>query len=260
MSTGYYLLDHPNPHGPHFYEKRNGPILAIVVHITAGLQDDDTVDDSSAERTAAYAAGTDRQVSWHSGSDTDTAFDLLPDEYVAFHCQGYNTHTLGHEISKSSPDWGISSGMFVASTLDQAAKHLAAKAKRHGIPIRWATRAELDREKANGWNGQPVGFIDHWALDPERRNDPGRVRRDPLRDTFPRQRFLDLITRHTNTEDGDMAWTQWPKADQMLMVDAVATEIIKRLSEDTPTSKASDRLKKAAHASQHLHDHAGLQD
>lgn len=37
------------------------------------------------------------------------------------------------------------------------------------------------------------------------------------------------------------------EADLMRIIDGVADEVIKRLSEDTPTSKASDRLKKAAH-------------
>lgn len=49
-------------------------------------------------------------------------------------------------------------------------------------------------------------------------------------------------------------------AEKMQLVDAIASEIIKRLSEDTPTNKASDRLKKAAHASHHVHEHLGLTD
>ncbi len=49
-------------------------------------------------------------------------------------------------------------------------------------------------------------------------------------------------------------------AEKMQLVDAIASEVIKRLSEDTPTNKASDRIKRAAHASVHLHEHFKLVD
>ena len=49
-------------------------------------------------------------------------------------------------------------------------------------------------------------------------------------------------------------------AEKTQLVDAIASEVIKRLGEDVPTSKAGERLKKAAHAAHHLHDHFGLKD
>src|SRR5687768_3425480 len=103
--SGYLLLDQPNPNGPHFYPTRNKPLLAIVVHITAGLEDLDTVNDHSAEATAQYAATTRTQVSWHSGSDTDSSVYLLPANHTAWHATAYNGSTYGHEISKTHPDW-----------------------------------------------------------------------------------------------------------------------------------------------------------
>lgn len=184
---GAYLLDHPNPRGEHFYRTRRGSVLAIVVHITAGLQDLDGRDDHSAEGTAAYAATTGRAVSWHSGSDSDSALDLLPSSFTAWHCVGYNSRTYGHEISKAGPDWRGMPGSWIEATLARAAGHLGPKARELGVPVRKATKAELDAAIAR--NGAPVGFVGHHELDPSRRADPGRVGNV---DTFPWSRFLAL--------------------------------------------------------------------
>lgn len=183
----YYLFDHKNPNNNHFYTSRRGSILAIVVHITAGLEDLDGQDDQSAEKTAQYAATTERQVSWHSGSDADSSLDLLPASYTAFHCRGYNSRTYGHEISKKTTDWRTAPEAWVDATLSQAANKLAAVANAHGIPFRRATKAELDLAIAR--NLSPVGFIGHAALDPSRRTDPGLVNGT---DTFPWERFFEL--------------------------------------------------------------------
>lgn len=179
---GYYLLDHRNAHGDHFYPTRNRPLLAIVVHITAGLQDLGGPPDTSAEQTAAYAASTDRQVSWHSGSDTDTWVQLLPAGATAFQVVNYNSSTYGHEISKLNDRWAAMPADWVTRTLTVAARGLGDVARAHGIPFRRATRAELDRAIAAG--GPPVGFVAHADLDPKRRTDPGP--------DFPWERFLTL--------------------------------------------------------------------
>lgn len=190
---GYYLLDHPNPHGPHFYVTRRGTVKAIVVHITAGLEDLDATNDQSAENTARYAATTDRPVSWHSGSDSDTAFDLLPASYTAFQCRGYNSTTYGHEISKADPDWRDAPEPWRTRTIGLAGRHLGAKARQMGIPIRKATKAELDHAIAT--DGPPVGFIGHHVLDEGRRLDPGLV---GAVDTFP---WGDFLAAASNQED-----------------------------------------------------------
>lgn len=189
--TGYYLLENPNPNGDHFYRTRRGTVLAIVVHVTAGLEDLDGSDDLSAEKTAAYAASTNRAVSWHSGSDTDTSLDLLPAAFTAFHVQGYNSRTYGHEISKATPDWRTPTDAWIDATLRRAASHLAVRARELGVPVRRSTRDELDTAIAR--NSQPVGFIGHYALDPTRRRDPGMV---GTADTFPWGRFLDLVLQY----------------------------------------------------------------
>ena len=190
--SGYLLLDQPNPNGPHYYTTRNRPLLAIVVHVTAGLEDLDTVDDHSAEATAQYAATTGTEVSWHSGSDTDSWIDLLPAGFTAWHATAYNSTTYGHEISKKHTDWRSMPTEWVRKTLGFAAAGLRVKALANGIPMRKATRAELDREIANynaGRPWQPVGFISHAELQSDR-TDPGFV---SGLDTFPWNDFFALM-------------------------------------------------------------------
>lgn len=178
-----YLLAHPNPNGQHFYTARRGTVLACVIHITAGLQGRPTGADSSAERTARYAATTDRQVSWHSGSDRDSNLILLPDTHTAFHVQGYNSRTIGHEISKTDVTWADEDPDWVTDTLIEAAICLRPRLARLQIPLRQATKAELDRAILRG--EPPVGLIGHAVLDPDRRRDPGP--------DFPWKRFLRLL-------------------------------------------------------------------
>lgn len=190
MATGYYLLDHKNPNGPFYYTTRRNPLLAIVVHITAGLEDLDATDDHSAENTARYAATTTRPVSWHSGSDSDSAFNLLPASYTAFQVRGYNSCTYGHEISKRETDWRDDPEPWRTLTLTKAAKHLGRVSKLLGMPRRHISKAELDHALKVG-SRKPLGFISHWQLDVARRTDPGYV--NGVGDTFPWTEFFNLM-------------------------------------------------------------------
>lgn len=188
----YALLVQPNPSGPNFYTIRQRKLLGYVVHITAGLEDLDAIADQSAEGVVRYAQTTDRDVSWHVSTDSDSTVELLPPGYTAWHASNYNSSTYGHEISKRHSDWRTGSvpAVWVDRTLHQAARHAAQIADAYGIPARKAIRAELDRAIAQGAAGSPVGFVGHWELDPDRRDDPGRV---GATDTFPWVRFLDLV-------------------------------------------------------------------
>lgn len=187
----YYLLDHRNPNRDNFYSTRRNPVLAITVHITAGLEDLDLEGiDHSAENTARYAATTNRKVSWHSGSDSDTHLYLLPSTYTAWHNRGYNSCTYGHEISKRSPDWRGMDPLWVRATLHQTALALRPIAIEYDIPLRLASLRELDTAINRG--GPPVGFIGHHTLDPGRRSDPGHVRF--VGDTFPWHQLFQAIT------------------------------------------------------------------
>lgn len=173
--TGYYLLDHRQGR-PTWYTSRRKPLRVIVVHITAGLEDLDGAD-SSAERTARYAATTDRAVSWHSGSDSDSFLHLLPASYTAFHCRDYNSFSFGHEISKATTRWTGMPQAWVDRTLANAAACLRPITEKYHIPYRRLTKAEVD--------AGAYGFAAHADLDPTRRSDPGA--------DFPWSQFFALM-------------------------------------------------------------------
>lgn len=193
----YYLLTSQNSHAPRrsngkrgwYYPSRNRRLTLIVMHCTAGLEDlDMRGPDDSAERTARYAATTNRAVSWHSGSDSDGVVELLPPDHTAFHCKGFNSGSYGHEISKSDMTWRDEPKDWVEATLLHAASHLGPMAKAHGIPLRMIkaheAKAAYDRQIPS-----LGGFVSHSELDPSRRRDPGL--------DFPWKRFFELCKTFT---------------------------------------------------------------
>lgn len=224
----YYLLDHPNPNGDHFYRSRRGKVKACVVHITAMLQGT-AGSDTSCERLARYAATTDRAVSWHSGSDADSSILLLPDDFTAFHVRGYNSSTIGHEINKVDVTWGDEDPIWVTQTLTQAADCLRPRLKALGIPLRKATKSELDRAISSGT--APVGLVSHSDLDPTRRRDPGA--------DFPWARFLAMLegvpTPTYITSEDNMAVIAKGSDNKKYLTDLVS---IKRWIRRAPTVDA----------------------
>lgn len=204
---GYYLLDNPNPYGSHFYPSRRQSCRVIVLHITAGLEDQ-VPPDASAERTARYAATTSTQVSWHGGSDSDSFLYLLPDEYTAWHARGYNSPTYGWEISKRDTTWSDEPADWVEATLRHAAAGIRPIARKYGIPARLLTRAQVDAGMK--------GFTYHMWLDPTRRSDPGR--------DFPINRFFQLLNPPPPPpEEDDMT------PDQMAELKAHITAEVERV-------------------------------
>lgn len=177
MSTGFYLLDNKNPHGPHYYKSRNTSLRHIVLHITAGLEDLDATADQSAEKTARYAATTQTKVSWHAAADSDSCFYLLPASYTAFHCKGFNSSGYGLEISKRNTKWTGMPAAWTEATLRHAAKILAPVVKAHAIPLKRLTRSQA--------TAGHKGFLYHSDADPSRRSDPGA--------DFPLDRLFALI-------------------------------------------------------------------
>lgn len=177
-SANYKLLP-----GKKFYTSRSKKVKAAVVHVTAGLQDLGMVGtDESAEGTNKWALGSGVEASWHRIADTDGVESCLPSWYTAWQAKGYNSSTVGVEISNVDARWDNKPKNWVKWTLWHAARAYADYAVKYKIPIRRATKAELDRAIAN--NGAPVGFIDHSRLSTNR-SDPGK--------TFPWTQFFGYI-------------------------------------------------------------------
>ena len=175
----YPLLANPNRH---FYTTRRSPILGIVLHVTAGLEDF-TPPDDGAEATVRYGLRNSRPASWHGIVDSDSIIDCLPDTYTAFHVIGYNSGTLGLEIANRDARWTGKPEPWVGNTLRNAATWCAPRVKKYSLPVRLSTRAEVDRAIAAG---RPFGFAYHSALDPKRRIDPGK--------DFPWDRFAGFLS------------------------------------------------------------------
>lgn len=113
-----------NPH-KHFRTTRNGsPILGIVMHITAGI-DDYILPDTSADSTQRYGATTSTVASWHVCLDSDGISPALPDSYTAYHAGvsgfNFNTPTLGIEIGKRTTNWNVAPADWVDRTIRHAA-------------------------------------------------------------------------------------------------------------------------------------------
>jgi hypothetical protein len=157
--------------GSAFYARRTGKVRAIVMHVTAGLQDlGMSGSDESAEGTNRWALNSAARVSWHRIADSDGVERCLPSTATAWHAKGYNSNTVGIEISNVDARWDNKPEAWVKATVWNAARAAADWVVRYKVPIRRATQAELDRSIATG--GGPVGFIDHSRLS-DNRIDPG---------------------------------------------------------------------------------------
>lgn len=174
----YPLLSNPNRH---YYTSRNGRILGIVLHVTAGLEDF-TPPDNGAEATVKYGQGNTRAASWHGIVDSDSIIDCLPDGYTAFHVVGYNSRTLGLEIANRDAKWGTKPAWWVDSTLRNAAAWCRPRVKKYGLPIQLASKGQVDSALRAG---RPFGFSYHYYLDPRNRIDPGK--------DFPWTKFRALV-------------------------------------------------------------------
>jgi hypothetical protein len=181
----FYLLDHPNPNGSHFYTSRRKPIRTIVIHTAEGLVDT-TPPDLSAEAVAQYGATTPRSVSWHVTVDSDSIIPMLPDTYTAWHATNANSHSLGVEIAYRHNLW-TTNLTYEEFLIQNTAQVVGSWCRLWDIPARRITVGDVANEVP--------GIISHKALDPTRRKDPGA--------NFPWDRFLHLVAKYT--EDDEMA-------------------------------------------------------
>lgn len=172
MSTGFYLLDHQNPHAPvradgrRFwgYASRNQKVRVGVVHTAENLPDFEPPDEG-AEAVARYGATLDRAASWHDTVDSDTRIKMLPYGYTAFHVGNFNSPSVGLEIATRARQWAEVPEVWRGAIMLQAADVVREWRTELGIPTKIisATSARAGAE----------GIIGHGPLDPTRRSDPG---------------------------------------------------------------------------------------
>ena len=188
-----------NPHH-HFYTSRDKPILMAVMHITAGLTDL-VGDDSSAEGTIRYSSTTAIQASYHGIVDFDTIQDCLPDSYTAW-AQGvsghsFNSPALSLEQGLGTTNWNSIPIDRRNGIVQNAAIWWAPRVKADNIPRRLMTsRAQIDSLIAQN---KPVGFTEHYVLNPESRSDAGLYKGAS---TYPWTQFwafLDIELRKLGT-------------------------------------------------------------
>jgi hypothetical protein len=191
MTTGYYLLDSPNPNAPERgdgrywgYASMNEQPRAIVLHTTESLADLDGPD-SGAENVARWFTTTtvDRAASYHTLVDSDSTVRCLPAgldgsvAHTAFHAYGYNSKTLGLSMAMRADSWPTVPQMWASKTLNRAVNEAALWCARWGIPAARITLAELDAGSK--------GILAHADTSPTDRSDPGAG--------FPWDRFIALV-------------------------------------------------------------------
>lgn len=206
MTSGYYLLDHPNPAATvnpdgqyHGYMTMRGDPFLIAVHTTESFADE-LGEDMGAENVAAYFSRTTTAASYHTIVDSDSTVRCLPAgldgtvPHTAFHCYGRNTGTLGVSFAMRASEWPTVSPAWATAALARAADEVALWCRRWDIPARLVGVGEADAGVA--------GITGHGILQ-EDRTDPGASRAF-VPSLFPWDRFIGMVLeRLDGGEDKD---------------------------------------------------------
>jgi hypothetical protein len=211
VTTGYYLLDNPNPNAPGRgdgqywgYASMNSAPRCVVMH-TAESVADVVGDDLGAENVARYFTTTtaDRAASYHTVVDSDSTVRCLPaglDEttaHTAFHAYGVNSWCLGLSLAMRADSWPTVPQAWASKILNRAVNEAAAWCARWGIP---AARITFTEAQAGG-----KGFMAHADTSPTDRSDPGAG--------FPWDLFLRLVAAQLDL--GGSSVDPTPKDDPM---------------------------------------------
>lgn len=174
------------PAGQFYTTRRNGKPLGLGLHVTAGLQDlGMTGTDESMEGTIKWALDRRPEVSWNGGADSDGFEWCVPDWYTAWHIKGYNSRTVGIEISNLDAHWTNKPAKWIEATIFHAARGAAAYIDKYDWPLQLASKSAVDAAIANG---QKFGVTYHRRLNPSTRIDPA----DP-ESTFPLGMFWSYV-------------------------------------------------------------------
>lgn len=139
---------------------------------------------NAAENLASWCAGANApRASWHYAVDSTSATQSVREGDTAWHAPGVNSESIGVEhAGRAAQDANGWSDAYSVALLERSARLVANVCKRHAIPIRKLTPAEV----LNGERGI-CGHVDVTRAFPSQgsHTDPGPA--------FPWQRYLDLV-------------------------------------------------------------------
>lgn len=188
MSTGYYLVDRPNPNYPQTRPRTawgwTGPTGLVTVHTAEGALDR-IAPDTGAENVAGFIATRTDPGGYHVLVDTDTTVDMAPDHLMTWHTAAYNLNGPGWGVSAAcrSTEWDPDAGWTQAIIARMGAAIRAFWERNGHDPVtsaRWLTH---DQVRTAG--GRIVGLIQHGVIQPADRSDawalhPRRVELDQM--------------------------------------------------------------------------------
>jgi hypothetical protein len=210
VTTGYTLLDNPNPHMRQYRApRREQPSGVVAVH-TAENAPDLSPPDDGAENVAGWISRRTDPGSYHRLCDSDSIVALVPWDFEAWHdATGTNAHSVGISAATRAAEWESKPQAWrdgcVGRMAFAAADYAHWLASTHGIVIP-ARRVTADEARA-----RVPGFVSHAELDPGRRSDPGVG--------FPWDQFLATFTwlRNPTSEEDmlkDETLTVYPSGDR----------------------------------------------
>jgi hypothetical protein len=153
---------------------------------------------NTAEQVAKYFAHIDRPASAHECVDANSWVGCVRDEDTAYAAPGANADGWHIELAgmseQSAAQWA---DVYSRQVLALAAKRVALRCRKYGIPARWLTRAQLRDGKSKGLTTHAditkadLAPGDHW--------DPGPY--------FPRDMFLQMVKVELDALGGK-PWTK----------------------------------------------------
>jgi len=170
----YFLLDNP-PATQQFYSSRPRPLSGgVLIHTTESIMDN-VGPDTGAENVAGFISRRSDYGSYHCLVDQDSAVNLVPDSYVAYHCGagGYNGVTWGISFACRTTDLDPNSE-WTRKAMRFAAEQIVGFWRRNGFDPAVANRfiPAIQTQTTAGMSthgeAQPADRSDAWTRHPQR--------------------------------------------------------------------------------------------
>lgn len=200
MSTGFYLLDNPNPNAPQYAYPRRGVRGKLtgtcIVHTAEGY---------GAEGMAAFIARRSDYGSYHRLSDWNVRIPMLPWEYEAWQDSETNNWAVGISAAVKAADWY----KIDPDKRERVYRNMAKDGAEFVIYMRESYNVEVPRVRITGEQARASvpGFCAH--------GDSGIHRSDPGRD-FDWNLFFQYINEEL--EGDELSTEQYNELNRKLDV------------------------------------------